>query len=78
MLQFFRKTDFGCELIIRTWRGYVLNEQGAIVRMDKPFPTPTPEHVKADLIHNLTEMPHLAKFLPALYAEEGHKPVGAY
>ena len=77
MLQFFRKIDTGCELIIRTWRGYVLNDEGKIVKLDG-FPTPTKEHLVADLVHNLTEMPHLAKFLPALYAEEGHKPVGAY
>lgn len=77
MLQFFRKIDTGCELIIRTWRGYVLNDEGKIVKLDG-FPTPTKEHLVADLVHNLTEMPHLAKFLPRLYAEEGNKPVGAY
>lgn len=76
-LQFFRETDYGCEAIFRTWRGYVLSEEGRIVRK-KGFATPTKEHVLADLMHNLREIPHLAKFLPQLYAEEGKKPVDAY
>lgn len=76
-VQFYRKTGYGCEAIIRTWRGYVLNEQGKIVRAEG-FATPTREHILEDLTHNLHEIPHLAKFLPQLYAEESNKPVDVY
>ena len=62
----------------RNWRGYVLNDQGKIVRMTKEYPTPAAEHVKMDIYHNLVEIPHMAKFLPQLYAEESNKPVDAY
>lgn len=77
MLQFFRRTSYGSECIIRTWRGWVLGEDGR-PRRAEGFPTPTVKHVKDDLLHNLVEMPHLAKFLPRLHAEEGDKPIGAY
>jgi hypothetical protein len=76
-LQFFRKTSYGCEAIFRTWRGYTLNSEGKIVRKEG-YPTPTKEHVLQDLMHNLHEIPHFAKFLPQLYAEEGNKPVDVY
>ncbi|MBQ6395557.1 MAG: hypothetical protein IJH87_04360, partial [Atopobiaceae bacterium] len=76
-VQFYRNTDYGCEAIIRTWRGYTLAEDGTIVKVDG-YPTPTKEHILADFEHNFVEIPHLAKFLPSLYAEEGHKPVTAY
>ena len=76
-LQFFRDTSYGCEIILRTWRGFHLDEEGRIVPTPG-YATPTPEHVKDDILHTLTEMPHLAKLLPGLYAEEGSKPIGAY
>jgi hypothetical protein len=75
-LQFFRKTSYGSEAIIRTWRGYTL-ERGRIVRVNK-YPAPSVEHILQDLTHNLHEIPHLAKILPQLYAEEGNKPVDVY
>lgn len=76
-LQFFRDTSYGCEIILRTWRGFHLDDEGRIVPTPG-YATPTPEHVKDDILHTLTEMPHLAKLLPGLYAEEGSKPIGAY
>lgn len=76
-LQYFRRTSYGCEAIFRTWRGYVLNEEGRIVRKEG-FAPPTEEHLVADLMHNLHEIPHFTKFLPQLYAEESNKPIGAY
>ena len=75
-LQFFRETDYGCEAIFRTWRGYA--ERRRPHRNARRGFTPTKEHVLADLMHNPREIPHLAKFLPQLYAEGRQKPVDAY
>jgi len=75
-LQFYRKTSYGCEAIMRTWRGYTL-EAGKMVRVNN-FATPTCEHVVQDMYHSYTEISHLAKILPGLYAEEGNKPVDVY
>jgi phloretin hydrolase len=66
----------GVELRTRYWFGYVY-ENGKIRRKTEG-PQPVEEIVRAFTLHNMTEYPHLAKFLPLLYAEESWKPLNAY
>jgi hypothetical protein len=75
-LQFYRKTSFGTEAIIRTWRGYTL-ESGNFVRVSN-YATPTQEHIVQDMYHSISEISHLEKILPSLFAEENNKPVDVY
>jgi len=76
-VQFFRRTAYGCEAIHHTWSGYGLGKDGKVVQNPKRKQT-TLEALRQSMFHNLTEVPHFAKFLPQLYAEEGQKPVTAY
>ncbi len=77
ILQYFKKTPYGCEATIRTWRGYILKD-GKIIRMSEPYATPTKQHLIDDIIHILSEFPHMMKFLPQLYSEERNKPIKGY
>lgn len=73
---YYRPIRGGVELRTRYWLGYTY-EAGKIYRK-KDGPQPSEEIVKGFLLHNMIEYPHLAKFLPSLYAEEGWKPLDAY
>jgi hypothetical protein len=73
---YYRPIWGGVELRTRYWMGYAY-EDGKICRKTDG-PQPAEEVVKAFTLHNMTEYPHLARFLPSLYSEEGWKPLNAY
>lgn len=75
-LQFFRDTPLGCELILRTWRGYHIGPDGRIA-VTEDYAGSTDQHIIDDLLHTQGEMRSLAMFLPELYAEEHKKPIGS-
>ena len=66
----------GVEMRIRTYTGVGLRN-GKFVR-DTAGKIITPEQVRMGCLHCLLEYPHLGRFLPSLYAEEGKKPVWEY
>ena len=70
----FRPAYMGVEMRIRTYKGIDMVGDGKFVR-DLNGHTVTPEEVKMGNYHCLLEYPHLARFLPSLYAEQGKKPV---
>lgn len=73
-IHYYRPIPGGVELRTRYWMGYELQDAKLVRRPGGP----TEELVRQFTLHNMTEYPHLASFLPSLYAEEGHKPLGAY
>ena len=75
-IHYYRPIPGGVELRTRYWMGYELKDAKLIRKLDGP--QPTEELVRQFTLHNMTEYPHLAKFLPSLYAEEGNKPLNAY
>jgi hypothetical protein len=74
-IHFYRHIPGGLELRTRYWFGYVI-ENGRPVRA--PDSRPDERLIHDFTLHNMTEYPHLARFLPSLYAEESWKPLRAY
>ena len=63
----------GFEQLSREWMGYKPVD-GKIVRDDYPV---TEEYLRNIMIHNIMELNHFVKFLPALYEEYKDKPIDA-
>ncbi len=75
VLHYYRPVPGGMELRSRYWYGYKV-ENGKVVK-DLSVPVKL-EDMRDGCMHNMTEYPHLGRFLPKLFAEEGWKPVDAY
>ena len=74
-IHYYRPIRDGVELRTRYWFGWAVVD-GAPRRI--PESMPSEELVRNFTIHNATEYPHLAAFLPSLYREESWKPLTAY
>ncbi len=74
-LHYFRPVPGGMELRSRYWSGYDVEDHHVVKRVTAPV---TLEGVRNNCMHNMREYPHLGRFLPKLFAEEGWKPVDAY
>ena len=61
----------GFEQLTREWMGYKPVD-GKLVRDDYPV---TEEYLKNIIIHNIMELQHMVKFLPAVYEEYKDKPL---
>ena len=71
----FRPAFCGVEMRIRNYKG-IRCENGTFVRTVDAENSPiTVEQMKRSAYHALLEYPHLARFLPALYAEQSRKPI---
>lgn len=74
-IHYYRPVRDGVELRTRYWFGWAVVD-GVPQRI--PESMPSEELVRNFTIHNATEYPHLAAFLPSLYREESWKPLAAY
>jgi hypothetical protein len=72
----FRPAFRGVEMRIRTYHGIGLKD-GKFIRNTNGVKI-TYENCVMTSYHCLLEYPHLGRFLPSLYAEEGGKPVWEY
>ncbi len=72
----FRENDHGVEMRIRDWVGTTVRN-GKIIHGGNDEPR-SDENFRRSNSHSYAEYQRLAAFLPALYAEEGHKPLNAY
>lgn len=59
----------------RYWLGYTMENRRPVLAPDVHI---GPEAMIPLLKHNMMEYPHLARFLPDLYREEGGKPLDLY
>jgi len=75
VVHYFRPVPGGLELRTRFWFGYKVENKKVVKDVSIPASL---ELVKNNCIHNMREYPHLGRFLPKLFAEEGWKPVDAY
>ena len=75
-LHYYRPIRGGVEVRSRYWFGYTIVDKRPVRVLEGP--QIIDKVLIALLQHNMLEYPHLARFLPSLYAEESHKPVDAY
>ena len=75
VVHYYRPVPGGVELRSRYWTGYKVVDHKLV--KDASIPTKL-EDVRNNCMHNMREYPHLGRFLPKLFAEEGWKPVDAY
>lgn len=74
-IHYYRPIRSGVELRTRYWFGWKVVD-GKPQRDPSSMPDET--LIRNFSIHNATEYPHLASFLPQLFAEESWKPLDAY
>ena len=75
VVHYYRPVPSGLELRSRYWTGYRVENHKLI--KDTAIPAKL-EDMRNNCMHNMREYPHLGRFLPKLFAEEGWKPVDAY
>ena len=75
VVHYYRPVADGVELRSRYWQGYRVVDHKLV--KDTTIPAKL-EDVRNNCMHNMREYPHLGRFLPKLYAEEGWKLVDAY
>ena len=75
VVHYYRPVPGGVELRSRYWSGYRVVDHKLV--KDNAIPVKL-EDVRNNCMHNMREYPHLGRFLPKLFAEEGWKPVDAY
>ena len=75
VVHYYRPVPGGMELRSRYWSGYKVVDHHVV--RDTAVPA-TVEMVRNNCMHNMREYPHLGRFLPKLFAEEGWKPIDEY
>lgn len=71
-LNLFHNVPGGCEWTSRGWGGWAVDKDRLVAL--SPVPPADTGAIRMELLHNVLERRHLAKFLPQLYLEQKDKP----